>query len=139
MDIDVIIISVLIVIAVGSAWILLRSGAEKNIYDPNDVDLSTDYDPKHDHFSKEHLEKLKQQEKKKPGSTKRKITPPAAVAVKNRESEIHSSFEGLDHLKKPVQIESQQTKGHKNRRESVDRRVEGRRHGERRSAQDRRA
>ena len=128
------IILLLIAIAVVSALILLRSGREKRIYDPRDVDLSSDYDPQHDHFSKEHVEKLIGK-----GPVKKNIIPPKSLAAKKREAQIHSSFEGIEHLKKPVQFESQQSKGHKNRRESSDRRVgKSRRHGERRSTQDRR-
>jgi len=139
MSIDMMIILLLIAIAVVFALILLRSGREKRIYDPRDVDLGSNYDPQHDHFSKEHLEKLRKEKHTKPEVKKRNVVSPAVVAAKKREAQIHSSFEGIEHLKKPVHFESQQSKGHKNRRESSERRVgESRRHGERRSTHDRR-
>ena len=81
MSVDVIIILLLIAIAVVSLLILFRSGGAKRIYDPHAVDLSSEYDPQHDHFSKEHVEKLKQANNKKQGSIKRNIVPPAAVAA----------------------------------------------------------
>ncbi len=134
MSTDVMIIFLLIAIAVVSALILLRSGGEKKIYDPRD--LSTNFDPQHDHFSKEHVKHLRE---KKTESKRKNAVPSSAVSAKKHEAQIHSSFEGLEHLKKPVEVEPQVFKGHKNRRESSDRRAgESRRHGERRSSHDRR-
>lgn len=137
MSIDIIIIFLLLAIALVAVLILLKGGSEKKVYDPNDVDLGSSFDPQHDHFSKEHVQKLKEQKNKPSAFLNKKKNP--SVAATGPRTEINREFDGLEHLKKPVEVESQQSKGHKNRREAADRRgLETRRGGPRRSDKDRR-
>ena len=139
MNIDTIIIFLLVAIALVAIVILLRGGSEKKVYDPNDVDLGNAFDPQHDHFSKEHVQKLKEQGNKTASSAARDRVSPNSVAARGPRSEMNSGVDGLQHLKRPRNVESQQSKGHKNRREAVSRRMdENRRRGDRRMKNDRR-
>ena len=58
MMIDIIIGVILLSIAVLTMRIVWKAG-EAKIYDPDKVDLSDNFDPQHDHFSKEHAQKVK--------------------------------------------------------------------------------
>ncbi|OIO72293.1 MAG: hypothetical protein AUJ57_06075 [Zetaproteobacteria bacterium CG1_02_53_45] len=58
MVIDSIIFMLFVAIA-AVVGIILWKGAEAKPYDPNAVDLSRDFDPKHDHFSEDHAMKLR--------------------------------------------------------------------------------
>ncbi|PJA32855.1 MAG: hypothetical protein CO187_02890 [Zetaproteobacteria bacterium CG_4_9_14_3_um_filter_53_7] len=58
MVIDTIIFMLFVAIA-AVVGIILWKGAEAKPYDPNAVDLSRDFDPKHDHFSEDHAKKLR--------------------------------------------------------------------------------
>ena len=139
MSIDTIIIFLLVAIALVAVLILLKGGSEKKVYDPNDVDLGNAFDPKHDHFSKGHVEKLKELKNKKSTPVRKAARAPIPVAARKPRSETHSEFEGLEHLKKPVDVESPQDQDESSGLGNVNRRTgETRRHGERRTEKDRR-
>ncbi len=129
MSIDLMIILLIIAIAVVAALILLKGGGQKQIYDPHHVDLGDDYDPQHDHFSKEHVQKIKERQ------TKKRNKPHAAVApTANPKPEPKLETEALNQLKSSRVVETKKDEGD-------DVQPEGERYllGGNRRAEDRRA
>ena len=128
MVIDTVIIILLIAIAL-VAGVILWNAASAKTYDPNRVDLSGDFDPKHDHFSREHVEKLRQAEAEK-------RRPQARAASATSDSLMHLTPQNIQ---QQSAIESDRRAGQE-RRSTVDRRSkeDRRNYSDRRMLSDRR-
>ena len=88
MVIDTIIILLLIAIGIFGGIILWRAASAK-AYDPNHVDLSSNFDPQHDHFSKQHAEKRLKAAARNKAPLNRKSTTRSAAAYDQTESLAH--------------------------------------------------
>ncbi|NWF39132.1 hypothetical protein F3F96_08295 [Mariprofundus sp. NF] len=134
-DTVILILITAIVLVVG---LILWRAAEAKTYDPNSVDHSAGYDPKHDHFGPDHAKKFQQMAKVKPKPV------PRAMAATAAAQPVTSAEEPWDaHLIKPEQLEIKQAEEsaeEKERRaESDRRRSQDRRNNERRTIASRRA
>lgn len=134
MVVDTVIILLLTAIAVITGVILWRAASAK-AYDPNHVDLSNGFDPKHDHFSKAHAQKVQQAE------AQSRSRHPRAAAARTAEPEIHTASGSLSHLRPPKEMAAEQEQEiDDDRREKDDRRLDAdRRNAERRNRMQRRA
>ena len=134
MNIDLMIILLIIAIAVVAALILLKGGGQKKIYDPHHVDLGNAYDPQHDHFSKEHVQKLKELEMKKKQAQHVEIVTPTAKPKPQPEPKPQPKPDELHHSQPDITVETK-------KEESDDVQPEGERYllGGNRRAEDRRA
>ncbi|GAV21348.1 hypothetical protein MMIC_P2332 [Mariprofundus micogutta] len=124
---DSVILLLLFAIAAVVGIILWNSGKAKT-YDPNAVDLSKGYDPKHDHFSAAHAKKLQQL------TQKEKTTRRRPVSMAKPEPETTSNPEWSEHLVPPEQRDGKVVRSGVERRSETDRRA----NSDRRIFEDRR-
>jgi len=133
-DTIILILITAIVLVVG---LILWRAAEPKTYDPNAVDHSANFDPKHDHFSKDHAKKFQQL-----ASQPRKDLGAAAVASRSESESIQSAEPAWDeHLISPevVSAKARESAEEKERRAESDRRKDqDRRNQDRRTLENRR-
>ncbi len=121
---DTVILLLFVAIAAVVGIILWRGGVAKP-YDPNAVDLSSDFDPKHDHFSVEHAKKLQQQLKNEKAKSRGMLKP---------ESVSRNDLEWDTHLTPPEHSDDKAERNETDRRDDLDRRA----NSDRRIFEDRR-
>ena len=139
---DTVILMLLTAIVFVVGLILWRA-AEAKTYDPDAVDHSVSYDPKHDHFGPDHAKKFQQTAKTTPKAASHAVphAVPHAVAAKAATQAVTSSEEPWDaHLirTEPVQLkqaelsveesaEERERRAESDRRSDTDRRAQERR------------
>lgn len=138
---DTVILMLLTAIVLVVGLILWRA-AEAKTYDPDAVDHSASYDPKHDHFGPDHAKKFRQTARAAPKAA------PHAVAATAATQAVTSSEEPWDaHLIRTEQLqlkqaevsveesaEERERRAESDRRNDTDRRAQERRTTARRAA-----
>lgn len=125
---DTIILMLLTAIVVVVGLILWRA-AEAKTYDPDTVDHSAGYDPKHDHFGQDHAKKFRQIAKATPKAEVRAVAATAAtqIAISAEEPWDAHLIRTEQPLVKQAEASVAKHEEEKERRRNADRRTQERR------------